>query len=403
MAREKRSDDFFAKVLSLKDPWAVLNVTLSDDASRTDLSVGVRYGRKVRCPECGQWCHVHDRVKRTYRHLDVCESECYVTAEIPRTKCDRCGILQLKTPWARGYVSYTDAFERKAMSLLRSMPISKVAEAMRVGPWVIEGMMENHVRNALDRMDLSSVKNILLDETSSKRGHRYITVIADADTKKIIFMSDGRGADSLEKFSVWLSGRNGNANNIRTVCCDFSKPFLSGLNRHFPNADIVYDRFHLVKMANDAMDKIRAKNQMNGQRHKWIRFTLMRNRKNLSDDDKQKIFDIKNDNIVIGKAYEMKESLIQLYDYLDADSAEEHIKHWLNWVNEEGEGPMRSLGRTVSRHLKKILNWFSGKRSNGFLEGLNGMIQTTKRIGRGYPNTANFISMIYFRHGRLDA
>ena len=172
---------------------------------------------------------------------------------------------------------------------------------------------------------------------------------------------------------------------------------------HFPNADIVYDRFHLVKIANDAMDKVRAKNQMNGQRHKWIRFTLMRNSKNLSDTDKQKIFDIKNDNIVIGKAYEMKESLIQLYDYRDAVSAEEHLKQWLNWVNEEGESPMRTLGRMVKRHLTKILNWFSGKRSNGFLEGLNGMIQTTKRIGRGYPNTSNFISMIYFRHGRLDA
>jgi len=142
---------------------------------------------------------------------------------------------------------------------------------------------------------------------------------------------------------------------------------------------------------------------MNGSRHKWMRFKLMKNGKDLSDDDKWKIFDIKNDNHLIGLAYEMKESLIQLYDYPDISAASEHVKQWLSWVDNNGEAPMKAVGRTVSRHFHRILNWYIHTMSNGFLEGLNGMIQTTKRIGRGYPNTQNFMTMIFFRHGRLDS
>ena len=288
------------------------------------------------------------------------------------------------------------------MSLMQRMPLTKAAEFMHVGPDVLLGIVRYRVNKALDSMDLSGVSRIFLDETSSRRGHRYITVIADVDTKRIIFMTEGKGADSIGRFSDWLYSHNGDPHNIRSVSCDFSKSFLAGINEHLPRAEVVYDHFHLAKMANDALDRIRSMNQMNGMRHKWMRFKLLKNGKDLSDEDKRKIFDIKEDNSVLGLAYEMKESLIQLYDYPDISTASEHVKQWLSWVDSEGEAPMKAVGRTVSRHFHKILNWYHDRMSNGFLEGLNGMIQTTKRIGRGYPNTQNFMTMIFFRHGRLD-
>lgn len=400
MPEETDSEAFFTKVLALKEPWVVQSVVLSEDAKRTDLKVGVRYGQRIPCPNCGEPCDVHDRVRRTWRHLDVCDSECYVVAEIPRTRCEKCGILQLKVPWAREYVSYTNEFERKAMELLRSMPISKVAGVMRIGRSALEGMIKHHVDRHLDRMDLSSVKRIFLDETSSKRRHRYITVIADADTKRIIFITEGKGAESIGRFSEWLIDHNGDPRNIELVSCDFSIPFMAGIKEYLPSADIVYDRFHLAKMANDALDKIRAQNH--NLSYKRIRFKLLKNWKDLSEEDRKIVFGIKEENKVIGLAYEMKESLIQLYDYPDIESASEHVRQWLDWVSEEGQPRMKALGWTVSRHFHKILNWYHNRMSNGFMEGLNGMIQTTKRMARGYPNTQNFISMIYFRHGRLD-
>lgn len=396
------SNDLFTKVLHLKEPWFVEEVSISDDQERVDVIVSTRAKALVVCTECGEKCKVHDRIERTWRHTDVCDSECFVTAKIPRCDCPRCGIRQIDVPWARDNVGYTKSFERKAISLMKRMPLTKASEEMHVGTWVLEGILRHHVNKALDMMDLSNVSRIFLDETSSKRGHRYITVIADVDTKRIIFMTEGKGIDSLAEFSDWLYSHNGDPHNIRLVSCDFSKSFLSGIDRHLPRAEVVYDRFHLVKMANDALDKIRSKNHMNGFRHKWMRFKLLKNGKDLSSEEREKIFDIKEDNKVLGLAYEMKESLIQLYDYPDISAASEHVREWLGWVEKEGEPRMKAVGRTVSRHFHKILNWYHDRMSNGFLEGLNGMIQTTKRIGRGYPNTHNFITMVFFRHGRLN-
>ena len=397
---EHDANKVFSKILKLKEPWFVEDVEVTPE--RVSIFVSTKAKALVKCPLCGETCSKHDRIERTWRHTDVCDSKCFVTAKIPRCNCPKCGVKQMQVPWARENVSFTDSFEGRAMLLMQRMPLTKAAEFLHVGTWVLEGILKYHVQKALDNMDLSNVRNILLDETSCKRGHRYITVIADADTKRIIFMTEGRGSDSLRQFSDWLIAHNGDPSKIKLVSCDFSKSFLSGIKNNLPQADIVYDRFHLVKMVNDALDKVRSKNQMNGSRHKWMRFKLMKNGKDLSEDDKQKIFDIKNDNIILGLAYEMKESLIQLYDYPDVSAASEHVKQWICWVNSDGESPMKAVGRTVSRHFHKILNWYAHKRNNGFLEGLNGMIQTTKRIGRGYPNTQNFITMIFFRHGRLD-
>ena len=98
----------------------------------------------------------------------------------------------------------------------------------------------------------------------------------------------------------------------------------------------------------------------------------------------------------------MKESLIQLYYYPDIDTAAEHVRSWISWVKEEGDSIMKTVSRTVNRHFYKIIDWYYERMSNGYLDGLNGMIQTTKRIGRGYPNTENFIKIVYFKHGKLD-
>jgi len=214
-------------------------------------------------------------------------------------------------------------------------------------------------------------------------------------------MTEGRSSDALKEFAEWLRKHNGDPKNIRTVCCDFSQPFLSGIRKHLRRAEIVYDRFHLAQMANMALDKVRSGNQENGQRDKKLRFALLRNSDNLSSADKERIFNVKNDNIEIGKAYEMKESLMQLYDYPAMYPAKLHLGQWLKWVFKEGAKAMKTVAKTVAKHFRKILNWYRGGMNNGYIEGLNGMIQTTKRIGRGYPNTRNFITMIFFRHGRL--
>ncbi|MDR0523889.1 MAG: transposase [Candidatus Methanoplasma sp.] len=105
-------------------------------------------------------------------------------------------VLGVEEPWFVEGVSHTLGFERRALALMRGMPVSRAAEILRAGRWVLDGILEGHVRRELDAMDLSGVRRVMLDETSFRRGHRYITVIADADTRRIVFMAEGRGADS---------------------------------------------------------------------------------------------------------------------------------------------------------------------------------------------------------------
>jgi len=398
---ESGLDSYFRRLLKVNKPWKVVNVILSEDTERTDIYLSTGGVKSMPCPECGKMCPVYDSVEREWRHLDLCDSHSFIHADVPRVKCEEHGVKRCDVPWARPYVGHTYRFEEVALSKLRTTSISAVAREMCVGYDVLHGMIKRYVDDRLAQMDLSGLRRICVDETSAKRGHRYITVITDADTGRIVFITEGKGADGLLKFTSWMKDHNGDPDNVELVSCDFSGSFLSGISSNLPNADIVYDKFHLFKMANDAMDKVRSLNQKNGYRHKWIRFKLLRNGKDLTENDKAVIFDIKQDNKEIGLAYEMKESLIQLYDYPDRASAREHLIRWVKWVMDAGAQRMKAVAKTVQRHMEKILNWFDHRMSNGFLEGLNGMIQTTKRVGRGFPNTLNFIYMVYFKHGRL--
>ena len=131
------------------------------------------------------------------RQTDVCDSECFVTEKIFQCNCPKCGLKQMQVSWTRENVSFTDSFEGRAILLMQRMPLTKATEFLHVGAWVLEGILKYHVQKVLDNMDLSNVRDILLDKTSCKRGHRYITVMTDADTKRIIFMTEGRGSDSL--------------------------------------------------------------------------------------------------------------------------------------------------------------------------------------------------------------
>lgn len=393
---------YFTKLLMLSHPWRVTEVKLSDDLTRTDIFVNTGRVKKVRCPECGELHPIYDRVRRTWKHTNMCQSESYVTADVPRVNCPKCGIRRIDVPWAESYVGYTKAFEELALIRLRKTPISVVCKELNVSYPVLHGIMERYVSKRLESLDLSNLRRISLDETSSKRGHRYISVITDADNGRIVFIGKGKGSEVLLEFTDWLRKHNGKPENIELISCDFSKSFMGGISKYLPNSDVVYDRFHLCKMVNDALDKVRSVNQINGRRYKFIRFKLLRNGKDLSDYEKDIVFDITHDNVVVGLAYEMKESLIQVYDYPDKISAGMHLSKWVDWVLDKGHDRMKAVARTVRYHVEKILNWYDCKMSNGFIEGLNGMIQCTKRVGRGYPNTDNFINVIWFKHGRLD-
>lgn len=242
---------------------------------------------------------------------------------------------------------------------------------------------------------------VYVDETSTRKGHEYITVFSD-QTKRIVFIREGRGSDTVDDFTEWLVRHNGDPARIRCVSCDLGEAYPAGVRRNLPSAVIVYDRFHLVKLANDAMDEVAARYLPRERETIGLRRRMRMNLSDLDPETAKRVSTTIRDFWEVSQCYRLKNVLASIYDYGDAETASRALDMWLEDARRLGEPPMDRLANTVESKRDGILAWYRYPVSNGFAEGLNSLIQTTKAVARGYRNIENFIAMVYLRNGRLD-
>ncbi len=211
-----------------------------------------------KCPECGIPLAIHDRRERVWRHANLDNTVCYLHAKVPRCQCPKCGKLaQVDLPWADPNVSYTKRFMEVAIEHMSQMSLLAASRVLMTTWRVLDGIVEVAVRKHLDTMDLSKLRRIRVDETSAKKNHRYITVITDVDTDDIVFITKGRDNTVMREFRDWVLAHNGDPSKIEMIATDFGSSFMLGATLFFPNADAVLDPFHLVQIANRALDKDR--------------------------------------------------------------------------------------------------------------------------------------------------
>jgi transposase len=284
---------------------------------------------------------------------------------------------------------------------MSKMSVRSAAKIMMCSWDTLDNIVDRVVSEYLDRMDLSCVTRIRIDETSAKKHHRYITVVTDVDTGDIIFMTKGKDSDTVKEFRDWLVEHNGDPEQISVVASDFGDAFLSGVREYLPNAEPVLDPFHLIQLGNMKLDADRASCQENGERKKSIRYALLRNPENFKPGDAEIVMDIKNDNKGLGLSYEMNMSLRQAFEHPYVELARIHLLHWVEWVEEEGSKNFKALAKTVKRHLEGILNAMRFNINNGYQEGLNGRIQFTKRVANGYHKESRLMRMVFFRESAV--
>ncbi|WP_379217882.1 ISL3 family transposase [Paenibacillus sp. GCM10012303] len=248
------------------------------------------------------------------------------------------------------------------------------------------------------KMDMTHVKRIAIDETSSRRGHQYITLFVDVDTKKLLFATEGKGADGLLTFRSFLSERNVDAGQIEEFCCDMSAAFISGIEQHFPKASITFDKFHVMKMVNESVDQVRREEQKEVDELKKSRYVWLKNEDNLTPSQKEKLVKLKDMNLLTGRAYRIKLALQEMYPALLADL---YFSSWYRWAVRSQINPMVEVAKSLKRHEEGILRWFRTKMTNGLLEGLNSLVQATKRKARGFRTVDNFIAMAYVTVNKL--
>lgn len=183
---------------------------------------------------------------RTWRHLNFWQYQTVVHARLPRVKCLTCGkILTVKVDWARPQAGLTCLFESFVMELMKEMPVAAAARLVNEHDTRLWRVLRYYVNRAMVELDVTGVKRIAIDETSSRRGHQYITLFMDVDTKRLLFATEGIGASGLETFKSFLKERNVPIQQIEEFCCDMSSAFISGIETHFPKAHLTFDKFHV--------------------------------------------------------------------------------------------------------------------------------------------------------------
>jgi transposase len=244
--------DIIALGLGLQAPWEITGQLLDTGKSPHELRLTIQAQRGTRypCPICGALCHAHDFKEMTWRHLNFFQHHCFITAAVPRIRCQEHGVKQIEVPWARKGSKFTLLFEQAAMILVREMPVLITATILEMTDKRLWRIVEHYVKTAMNAIDLSKLKAFSLDETKSRKGHRYVTVFIDLDqTKKpVVFAVPGKGKQTLKAFKEHLIAHKGKAEQVVEVVSDMSGAFISGVKTHFANSSHTVDWFHVVQL-----------------------------------------------------------------------------------------------------------------------------------------------------------
>jgi transposase len=274
-------NELFTMALQLSKEWRVVRTEFSGDPPRLELWLDFQPGTKFPDPESGELSPVHDTVERSWRHLSFWQYETVLTARVPRIKAPDGAVRQVEVPWARPGSGFTLLFEAFAMLLCREMPVSASAEILGEHDTRIWRVVKDYVLAAHAGEDWSSVTRIAVDETSARKGHRYVTNVIDADTGKLLFMHPGRSAETLGEFKKALQAHGGDPKAIAVISMDMSPAYRKGAAEHFPDAKIVFDKFHVMLLAGKALDEVRKLLQRQGADLKGSMWSLRGNEWNL--------------------------------------------------------------------------------------------------------------------------
>lgn len=395
----------FQAALGLSDPWQVTSVEFDTEAKRLDLRVDFPKGSRFACPRCDRaGCAVKDTEEKTWRHLDFFQHQAYLTARVPRVECPEHNVRLVAVPWARPRSGFTLLFEALVMAMVREMPVATLAGLVGESDMRIWRVVHHYVDRAVEAQHLEGVKRVGIDETSSRRGHEYVSVFADLDERRAVFVVEGRDHETVQAFSLFLETHGGDPEQVQEVCQDMSEPFLKGTLTHLPKAEITFDRYHIKSHLSQAVDEVRREEVkhhralLSNTRYMWLKRPA-----NLTERQRDLLDELLAQPLDTVRAYTLAQQFDSFYELQDPDTAEEYLRRWITEVQASGLEPLIAFTRMLEDHWLGVIRWHHSRVSNGLLEGLNSLIQAAKRRARGYRSNRNFIAMIYLIVGKLNA
>ena len=399
-----RQDRLFEVALGLSTPWEVAGIEFCIEKKRLDIHIDFPRGSTFLCPECdAPGAKPYDTSVHTWRHLDFFQHQAYLHARVPRVQCPQdCGVKKVEVPWARSGSGFTLLFEALVMALAREMPVAVVAAIIGEHDTRVWRIVHHYVDQAREDSDFSEVEQVAVDETASRRGHNYIGSFFDSDDKRLLYAVEGRDQKTVEAFAEDLSQHGGDPNSIDQICCDMSPAYIAGVGAHLPNAEITFDRFHIMKIMNDAVDRVRRVESKDTHLLRRTRYYWLKNPENLTAAQRKKMASLTKHNLKTARAYQIRLTLREFFDQPDRAAGENFLKRWYFWATHSRLQPVIEAARTIKRHWEGVLNWFNGRLTTGLLEGFNSLLQAAKARARGYRTNRNLITMAYLIGGKLN-
>lgn len=398
-----RDIDLFRLALGLVPPWMVKACNFDAASKRLDIEIDFKTGGRFPCPDCNKPnCPTHDTVMKQWRHLDFFQHQAFLHARTPRIKCDSCGVRLVDVPWARPGSGFTLLFEALAMTLVTHMPVAAAARLMGEHDTRLWRVVIHYVEAALTRLDLADLKRVCIDETAAKRGHSYISLFVDIDRRRVVYIADGRQAGTVAEFADHVDAHNSDASRIKEVCIDMSGAFIKGVTENLTEAEITFDKFHVMKLIGDAVDKVRREEVKSRPELKRSRYLWLRNESNLTAKQSEQLGSLSQTNLKTARAYHLRLSFQDIYKEPSREWAAILFDRWYSWARRSRLEPMKRVAATMRAHRDGILAWFDSRIANGLIEGINSLVQAAKAKARGYRSLRNLKAVTYLIAGKLD-
>lgn len=377
-------------------------IFLGAEFGRDGLVCDVRPSTRVpRCSGCG--CKVRKgydrREPRLWRHLDVAGMKLHLRYAPRRVDCRRCGVTTELVPWATANSWFTQAFEETAAFLAQAAAKTVVASMMRVAWATVGSIIERVVERLLPGDRLDGLTEIGVDELSYRKHHEYVTIVTDHTSGRVVWAHPGKNADTLRKFFEELGKER--CAKLRAVTVDMSQAYITAVTEAAPQAKLIFDRFHVQRLAHDALDAVRRaevreiEDPDERRALKHSRFALQKNPWNLSDIERTKLVEVQYANRRLYRGYLLKETLAGILDRMQANVARAKLVEWASWASHSQLAPFAKAARTIMKHLEGIVAYVATGLSNARSEGMNGKVRTITRRSFGFHSAWSLIAMIF--------
>jgi len=424
--------DLFQKALNITDPWFVSDLQFDVESKKLDVYIdfktgsmfsyeNIQYKTEIKKEivdekevdvetkiEVGRDSYdglkAYDTKDKTWRHLNFFEHECYLHARVPRVKLPDGKTKLIKTPWEGLSNGFTLLFEALLMQLCQAMPVSKVAKITHTSDDKLWSMLERYIDSVREYENFEEIDAIGMDETSRAKGHEYITLFVDLLKRRTLFITEGKDNTTVKRFAEDFKEHNGEVEKIRNVSCDMSPAFIKGVEENLPQAEITFDKFHILKIINEAVNSVRKQELKTNNLLKGTKYIWLKNPANLTVKQKEKLDSLTMSNMSMKtmRAYNIRQSFQDIYQANSQDEFITYLDKWYYWATHSRLEPIIKAAKSVKKHWDGIVKWYESKINNGILEGLNSVIQAAKSKARGYKTFKNYKIIVYLLTGKLD-